>query len=404
MTANAVSLTGNQLALLALPWFVLQTTGSPARVGLAGAVEAIGIIGSSFFGGALVDRIGFRRSSMLADVASGIAIALIPLLDRLVGLSFWQLLLLIFAVANFNAPGSTARSGILPDLAEVARLRLEQAASFDQGIKNFASLGGPLLAGLLIATISARNVLWADAASFALSAGVVGLLVPASSLGPGRTEIRYLAALLEGVTFIRSDRVILTLGSIGAYVNSVGAALMAVVLPVLAQRVFDSSVALGVLIAADGGGALLGTIVFGFVGYRWRRRRALFIAFLVSFFALATLVATPGLVLSMIAMIIDGAAFGIIGPLIFTIYQERLPAGLRGRVLGGITAFQRVAAPLGVVLAGAGIQVFGLTNALVTVAALSLVMPLMIATAPALRSIERSPESNPRDVTPSQAG
>ena len=119
MSANIVSLTGNQLALLALPWYVLQTTGSPARVGLAGAIEAAGIILSSFFGGALVDRIGFRRSSVLADCASGISIVLIPLFDYVFGLAFWELLLLILCVAMFNTPGSTARGGILPDLAEL---------------------------------------------------------------------------------------------------------------------------------------------------------------------------------------------------------------------------------------------------------------------------------------------
>lgn len=88
MLANAISLVGNQLALLALPWFVLQTTGSPARVGLTGATEAAGIILSAFFGGALVDRTGFRRSSIIADLAGGAAIALIPLLDLTLGLAF----------------------------------------------------------------------------------------------------------------------------------------------------------------------------------------------------------------------------------------------------------------------------------------------------------------------------
>ena len=404
MTANAVSLTGNQLALLALPWFVLQTTGSPARVGLAGAVEAIGIIGSSFFGGALVDRIGFRRSSILADCASGIAVALIPLLDRVVGLAFWQLLLLILFVAIFNTPGSTARGSILPDLAAPARLRLERATSIDQGIKNFASLGGPLLAGLLIATISARNVLWFDAATFAFSALVVALLIPASTMQTRPAETRYITALRAGIRFIKSDRVILSLALIATYVNLIGAALMAVVLPVFAQRVLDSSIALGVLIAADGGGALVGTIAFGFAGHRWPRRPALVIAFLVSFIALAALAATPGLALSTITLLIDGAAFGVIGPLTYTIYQERIPAELRGRVFGALSALHRLAAPLGVMLAGYLIQIFSLTSALAVVAALSFVMPLLVATAPALRSIERPVDTSAPDMNLPEIG
>ena len=396
MSANVVSLTGNQLALLALPWYVLQTTGSPARVGLAGAIEAAGIILSSFLGGALVDRIGFRRSSVLADCASGISIALIPLFDHVFGLAFWELLLLILCVAMFNTPGSTARGSMLPDLAELAQMRLERATSLNEGIRNFASLGGPLLAGLLIATISARNVLWVDAVSFGLSAIMVATLTPTSVPQTGQPERRYIEAVREGIQFIQADRIIRSLALIASYVNLVGAALMAVLLPVVAQRIFDSSIALGVLIAADGGGALVGTVVFGLVGHRWPRRPALITAFSISFLALAALAATPGLTLSAITLVLDGIAFGIIGPLTFTVYQERVPAPLRGRVFGALFALHRLATPLGVILAGYLIQIFSLTSALVSVAALSLLMPAMILAAPALRVMDRPEARVPR--------
>ncbi|HEX3723628.1 MAG TPA: MFS transporter, partial [Nitrolancea sp.] len=192
---------GNQLALLALPWFVLQTTGSPARVGLAGATEGVSIILSAFFGGTLVDRIGFRRSSILTDLASGSAIALIPLLDRTLGLAFWQILVLIFCTTIFNTPGTTARRSILPDLAETADMRIERATSFDQAIRNLAALAGPLLAGVLIAAISARNVLWVDAASFALSALIFATFVPAAGIRTITAGGRYLADLRNGIRF-----------------------------------------------------------------------------------------------------------------------------------------------------------------------------------------------------------
>ncbi len=389
MSARAVSSTGNQLALVTLPWYVLQTTGSPARVGAAGAIEAVGMILSSFFGGAIVDRVGFRRSSILADSTAGVSIALIPLLDQLVGLAFWQLLLLILCTAVFNTPGISARRGMLPDLAEMARMPLERVNSFDEGIGNFASLGGPLMAGFLIALVSARNVLWLDAASFAFSAMVVLLLVPTIATHVVQERVRYLTALRGGIEFLKSERVVLSVAAIGSYVNFVGAALMAVVLPVFASRVFDSSVALGVLVGADGGGALLGTILFGFTGHRWPRRGTMIAAFVVSFLALAALVMTPSLLISTGVLLIDGVAFGIISPLIWTVYQERVPSELRGRVFGTITAVHQSATPLGVLMAGYLIQFVSLKGALGTVAILSLVMPLMVVAAPALRSMER---------------
>ena len=61
LTANAISITGNKMTLLAIPWFVLQTTGSPSRTALAGFFSFLPVALSSFLGGPLIDRIGFKR-------------------------------------------------------------------------------------------------------------------------------------------------------------------------------------------------------------------------------------------------------------------------------------------------------------------------------------------------------
>jgi len=387
MSANTVSRVGNQLAVLALPWFVLQTTGSAVRVGLAGAVESLAIILSALLGGVLVDRIGFRRSSIVADCGSGLVIALIPLLDRMASLAFWELLLLIFLANVLNTPGSTARQSILPDLAEVGGITLERISAINEAVGNVAGLAGPLMAGFLIAAIAARNVLWIDAATFAFSAAAVLAFVPATDRATEATRRHYLTELAEGVRFLFIDRVLFSLALLGAYINMVGSALMAVVLPVLAKRVFGSSIDLGLLIAADGGGALFGALFYGARGGRWPRRATLTVTLLVSFAGLAALVPLPGLIVSVAALVVDGAAFGVLGPLVYTIYQERIPVDLRGRVFGALGSAHRLAAPAGVFLAGYLIQFFSLRSALGTVALLSLVMPLMVLATPALRSL-----------------
>ena len=67
--ANAVSQVGNMMIMVAVPWFVLETTGSAARVGLTGAAIGVGAILAAVLGGPLVDRLGFRRVSVFADLA-----------------------------------------------------------------------------------------------------------------------------------------------------------------------------------------------------------------------------------------------------------------------------------------------------------------------------------------------
>ena len=128
LSANAVSQVGDLMAMVAIPWFVLETTGSAARMGLTGAAIGIGTVLAGIFGGPLVDRAGFKRTSVFADLASGMAVALVPLLHTTaVGLAFWQLLLLVFLRSLFTTPGRGARRALMPDLAGTARMPLTRA-------------------------------------------------------------------------------------------------------------------------------------------------------------------------------------------------------------------------------------------------------------------------------------
>ncbi len=68
LSANSISLIGNQFTIVALPWFVLQTTGSAAKTGLTGFSVALPYFLVGIFGGALIDRFGYRNVSVTADV------------------------------------------------------------------------------------------------------------------------------------------------------------------------------------------------------------------------------------------------------------------------------------------------------------------------------------------------
>ena len=116
--ANTVSQLGNVVALVGLPWFVLETTGSPARAGLTAFATTVPMAIGAIVGGPLVDRVGARRASIVADLGAAAAIASIPLPHSLDALAFWSLLALAFAAGAFEAPGRAARRAIFPDLAE----------------------------------------------------------------------------------------------------------------------------------------------------------------------------------------------------------------------------------------------------------------------------------------------
>ncbi|HWK79724.1 MAG TPA: MFS transporter, partial [Thermomicrobiales bacterium] len=94
LATNLISGLGNAMTSLAVPWFVLETTGSASRTGLTAAVALVPMVVMSFFGGALVDRTSRRGLSIFADAMSAVFLAAIPVLHLMGWLSFPLLLVL----------------------------------------------------------------------------------------------------------------------------------------------------------------------------------------------------------------------------------------------------------------------------------------------------------------------
>jgi len=387
LTANAISFVGNNLTMIAVPWFVLETTNSAAKTGLVGFFTALPAILAAFFGGALVDRIGFKRISIGSDLASGVTVAMIPLLYLTGGLQFWHLLVLVFLSALLDAPGDTARNALLPDIAQAANVSLEQANSAAQTIHRGATLVGPAIAGVLIAWIGTSNVLWLDAASFAISAGLFALAVPAGIRQPAPRS-RYIEQLKEGLRFVRGDRLILTIVLTVAILNFLDTPLFAVILPVYARQVYGEATRLGVMISAFGAGAMLGALAYGAFGRSLPRRLPYIITFILVSLPLWVLAFLPPYPVVIFALFFTGLVGGPISPLLMTVIQERIPAELRGRVFGTITAVALIVTPLGMVLAGFAVEQLSLTVTLIILAASYLLVTGGQFFNPALREMD----------------
>jgi MFS family permease len=385
--ANAISMTGNVLTLTAIPWFVLETTDSAARTGITAFFATVPAVLAAFFGGTVVDRVGFKRVSIVADLASGLTVALVPLLYHTVGLAFWQLLVLVLLGGLLDIPGGTGRRALLPDLAAAAGTRLERANGAAQSIERGAAMLGAPLAGVLILLLGASNVLWVDAATFAISAGLVAVMVPSPPSTDPPPRRGYVGELREGLRYLRRDRLMRTIVLIVMVTNFLDGPLSPVILPVYAKRVLGSPVSLGLLVGAFGAAALLGAVAFGMVGHRLPRRATFIAAFIAAglpFWALATL---PPLPIALAAMAAVGLAAGPINPLLATIAQERVPTNLRGRVFGIISAGAFAALPLGVLLAGYLVEWLGIRVTILGVAAGYLLVTLSLLVNPAIREM-----------------
>ena len=389
LLANAVSLVGTVLTSIAVPWFVLQTTGSATQTGVTAFFTALPTVLSSFFGGTLVDRLGFRRMSIVADLTSGAAVAAIPLLYHTIGLAFWQLLALVFLRGLCNAPGDTARGALVPDVTDLARLPLERVTTVFEGIQRGSVLLGAPLAGVLIGLLAPSTVLWGDAASFLVSAALVATLVPALAAPPAeQTPRRYVAQVAEGLRYIRGDRLVRAIVATVLVTNLLDAALGSVVIPVYVKRTFGSALALGVISAAFGAGAVVGTALFLAWGHRLPKRATLAVAFTLVGLRAWVLAPSPPLRLILVAMMALGVAVAPVNPLLLTATYRRIPPELRARVLGALTAGVFAGIPLGGLLGGYLIAVIGLRPTLLLIGACYILTTLSLLVNPAIREMD----------------
>lgn len=390
LLADAVSVTGTAMTLLAVPWFVLQTTGSAARTGLVAACETVPLVAASALGGPLVDRLGGRRAAVASDLLSAVGTALVPLLHATTGLRLWQLCLLVGVTGLVRAPGDTARSVLLPGLAALGGTPIERATSAYDGVSRGARMVGAPLAGVLIAVLGAAPVLLVDAGTFLVSAALLRCLVPALAGAP-HTRGSYVGQLREGFAALRADRLVRAVVAMVMVTNLVDAAWGGVLAPVYARQVLGSSVALGLLFGAFGVGALTGTALYGALGPRLPRWPVFTAAFLLvgapRYLLLGMQVPLP---LLLAASVVIGVASGAINPILTAVAYERVPEELRSRVFGVMSAGLLAGMPLGTALAGLAVEHASLTATALTAAAVYLAATLAPVVAPVWREMDRT--------------
>jgi MFS family permease len=389
--AETISLAGNAVAQLAIPWYVLVTTGSPTLTGLAVFFNFLPIVLAAFFGGVVVDRLGFRATSIVADFASAGAVAAIPLLESTVGIELWQLFALVFLGALLDAPGATARAALLPDVVELAGARMERASGIRSAIQQSAILIGAPIGGVLVAAFGATTALWLDAASFLVSAALVGFFVPRPAAAAADEEEapgRFFEELTEGIRFIWQRRVLRAVVLMVLLSNLLEAP-FPVVMSVFAREEYGSASDLGLMFGVFGGGALAGSLVYSAVGHRLPRRRTFLWCFAgipIAYLALATL---PPLPVALVALAVTGLVAGPINPLLFTVLTEIVPTQLRGRVFGAVRGGAWAAIPLGTLVGGVLVGAIGVAP---TFLAIGVLLALVVAYGfvnPAFREMDR---------------
>ncbi|WP_030866564.1 MFS transporter [Streptomyces sp. NRRL F-2747] len=396
LAANTISIAGSSLTLIGVPWFVLQTTGSAGRAGVVAFCATLPVVIAALVGGPVIDRIGRRRVSALSDLVCAVSVGSIPLLHYAGVLEFWMLCALMAVGGLVHTPGLTARGVLLPNLAEHAGTPLTRAASLYDAVSRGARMIGAALAGVLIALFGAESALLLDAATFAVSALLVGAFlrgVPAAEPQPAAGKISfagYRAELAEGWTFLTRAPLLMGITLMVMMTNGLDQGWSAVLLPVHGREALGGATAVGLLVSVFGGFALLGALLYGVWGERFPRRAVFTAAFVLCGaprYAAAAFTDTP-LPLA-VTMALSGLGAGMLNPILTTVVYERIPEELRSRVSGVTTAGCELTMPLGGLAAGLLVEGFGATRTLLLFGGTYLLVTLSPLVFPAWRTMER---------------
>jgi MFS family permease len=365
VTGLGVSVLGNQLTTVAVPFQVYAITRSSLVVGLVSLTQLFPLIFGSLLGGSLVDAMD-RRKILIAVETIGALCSAALALNADLGPRLWPLFLFPAITAALSGIDSSARNAMLPGLVGMELLPASNAIF--QSLFQTGAIVGPAVAGLLLAGAGVHLIYWIDAVSFLLAVSAVLTMSPqpvptlgiagtagAAGVAPARPGWR---STVEGLRFVRRSQPVQ-----GAYLIDVNAMVFGMpraLFPALAATVFGGgATTVGLLYSAPGVGALLGALTSGWVGRVRRQGLAVICAVLVWGLSIAAFGVAHWLPLALVLLAVAGWADVLSAVFRNTIIQFAGPEGMRGRLMGVQMAVVAGGPRLGDLEAGAVATAFG---------------------------------------------
>jgi predicted MFS family arabinose efflux permease len=226
-----------------------------------------------------------------------------------------------------------------------------------------------------------------------MAVGVPRMPLPVAELA--EHEAGYWSSIAFGFRYIARQPLVRVMVLLVVVTNAIDAAGMTVLKPVYAIGVDPDGAFLGAMFAFFAGGALTGAAAYSAVGHRLPQRSLLIVAFVIAgvtpYAAMALGLPAPVL---LVLIAISGFAAGPINPILDTALLALLPAALRARVFGAIAACVAAAMPLGALLAGLGVERWGLLPCLIAAAVLYGAATLSTALVPQWRQLDLRPHAD----------
>ena len=406
------SLLGDQFALIATPWLVLQMTGDPLVLGIVLALEGIPRAAFMLVGGAVTDRISPRLVMLISDVVRLGLTALMAFTVFTGTVEVWMLYafgLGFGLVAGFAVP---AENSIVPMLVESQDL--QAGNSIMMGITQLAGFVGPTAAGIVIGSFSSSMLgiglaFAIDALSFAVSAVCLWRIRTGkqkSATGDAAAKESVWESILAGIQYLWNDKVLRLMFLVLTAVNFLLIGPLLVGIPVLAdQRLPEGAAAYGLLMSAFAGGNLVGFLIAGSLPRpSGKVMRIITVLLIASFGAVIGLLGfIPSTGVDFCLLLLLGLGNGYIAILLFTWMQTRTPKEMLGRMMGLLMFSNTGLAPVSQAISGVVCK-WNLSLMFASAGVMVLAVALWMAFQPGLKAFSESmvamPTTEPVAVRP----
>jgi MFS family permease len=355
------SAVGSQISTVAIAWQVYEITNSPFQLGLAGLFRALPIMLLSIPGGVLADRMDRRHLLIITQSLAALLALALALLSYFGTVQVWHIYLVTFlsgAVGIFDSP---ARTALIPTLVRAEQLATAYALNITW--RQIATLSGPFIGGVVIATVGISASYFIDALSF-FSVIICLALMRARPVVAATIKESPLENVRAGFAFIRDNSTILGLMGMDTCVQFFGA--YRSMMPVFARDILAvGPTGLGALLGVPAFGALAGSGIVLAAGNPRRKGKLIIGVTLIYTAGLVCFALSRSLILSLVIVFLLGLVDAIGETLRDTLVQLITPDHMRGRVKSFDQVFMSAGTYLGHAQIGTAATFLGVSGALV---------------------------------------
>ena len=380
---------GNSAVHIAIPWLVLETTGSSANAGVVLGISGFSVIFTAPIIGGLIAVLGARPVSIWADIISAGSVVLFPIVGTLFGLNLASLLIIAIVGAMFDPAGATARKSLIQAVAERDGLSLLKFNGTYEAAATIGTVLGPTGAALAISFVGINTTFYLIAIVF-LMASCLAFFIPVVTTHV-RTEGNFsvsnvLKETRIGMSALWNDKPLLSL--VGLYTL-----LTAIYMPVesiVLSRYFrdlNEPRTLGFVLSAMSVGIVIGALQFHRAVRIFSPGNMVIVSMTLIGAVVCAMAFLPNAIIFIGLGLALGLAFGPVSPMSNYLVQQRMPQHLHGPVFGTQFSLMYLATPAGTLALGLIVQSVSIPPLLFVIGALFIGVTLLVGFTGPLRRL-----------------